>query len=170
MERRSFVKSAAIGAVMPSLINGHHLKAVGLSPWMEAITNTNVETDHVLVIIQLNGGNDGLNMVIPLDQYTNLAAARGNILINENQVLRLNGSATTGLHPAMTGLRDLYHANKLNILQSVGYPQQNFSHFRSTDIWLTASNARETLLTGWAGRYLGTEYPNYPTGCSTRRC
>lgn len=164
MERRSFIKHAALGAVMPSLINGQHVKAVGLSPWLESITNTNVETDHVLVVIQLNGGNDGLNMVMPLDQYTNLAAARGNILVNENQVLRLNGSATTGLHPAMTGLKDMYNAGKLNIIQSVGYPQPNFSHFRATDIWLTASNAREVLVTGWAGRYLGTEYPNYPTG------
>jgi uncharacterized protein (DUF1501 family) len=164
MQRRNFLKNTALGAVMPSLFGGYGVNAVGLSPWMESLTNAATETDHVLVIIQLSGGNDGLNMVIPLDQYTNLAAARGNILINENQVLRLNGAPATGLHPAMTGLRDLFNGGRLKIIQGVSYPTPNFSHFRATDIWQTASNANQLLDTGWMGRYLGTEYPNYPTG------
>ncbi|MFM2269521.1 MAG: hypothetical protein RL757_2962 [Bacteroidota bacterium] len=164
MERRNFLKKAAWGAVMPNLINGHHVSAVGLSPWLESLTNTAVETDHVLVIIQMSGGNDGLNMVIPLDQYTNLAAARGNVLINDTQVLRLNGVTNTGLHPAMTGMRDLFNEGKLRIIQSVGYPTPNFSHFRATDIWLSASNSTEQLYSGWVGRYLNTEYANYPAG------
>jgi uncharacterized protein (DUF1501 family) len=164
MQRRNFIKKAALGAVMPSLFGGYGVHAIGLSPWMEAMTNSTTDTDHVLVIIQLSGGNDGLNMVIPLDQYTNLATARGNILINENQVLRLNGVTATGLHPSMPGLRDLYNGGRLKIIQSVSYPTPNFSHFRATDIWMTASNTNQVLNTGWMGRYLGTEYPNYPTG------
>ena len=149
---------------MPSIFGGYGVNAVGLSPWMESLTNAATDTDHVLVIIQLSGGNDGLNMVIPLDQYTNLATARGNILINENQVLRLNGVTATGLHPAMTGLRDLYNGGRLKIIQGVSYPTPNYSHFRATDIWQTASDSKQVLDTGWMGRYLSSEYPNYPTG------
>jgi uncharacterized protein (DUF1501 family) len=164
MERRNFLKNTALGAVMPSLFGNYGVNAIGLSPWMQSLTNAATQTDHVLVIIQLSGGNDGLNMVIPLDQYTNLATARGNVLINENQVLRLNGVSATGLHPVMTGLRDLYNGGRVKIIQGVSYPTPNFSHFRATDIWQTASNANQLLDTGWMGRYLGTEYPNYPAG------
>ncbi|HLP17770.1 MAG TPA: DUF1501 domain-containing protein, partial [Bacteroidota bacterium] len=104
----------------------------------------------------------GLNMVIPIDQYSALSNARSNILIDEATVLRL--SDKTGLHPSMTGLMDLYTQGKLAVVQGVGYPNQNFSHFRSTDIWLTGSNYNETLTSGWLGRYLDKEYPAYPDG------
>ena len=132
------------------------------SPWLNLLTNAATETNHSLVIIRLSGGNDGLNMVIPLDQYANLASARGNILINENQVLKLSGTTTTGLHPAMTGMQTLYNEGKLKIIQSAGYPTQDFSHFRSTDIWMSASNTNENIYTGWIGRYMMNEYPGYP--------
>jgi uncharacterized protein (DUF1501 family) len=164
MKRRNFLKRAAIGAVMPSLFGNYEVKAVGYSPWLQTLTNTAAETDHVLVILRFNGGNDGLNMVIPLDQYDTLSEARGNILINENQVLRLSGNDKTGLHPAMKGLQTLYNEGKLKIAQGVGYPYQNFSHFRSSDIWMSASNANENITTGWVGRYLSTEYANFPQG------
>ena len=118
----------------------------------------------MLVLIQLNGGNDGLNTVIPLDQYTNLALARSNILIPDTQVLSLNGITGTGLHPSMTGLQQLFNNGKLNIVQSVSYLNPNYSHFRATDIWLTGSDANQVLATGWGGRYLNYEYPNFPTG------
>ena len=74
---------------------------------MQALTASTV-TDHVLVLIQLNGGNDGINTVIPLDQYANLALARQNILIPDTQVLPLSGVTGTGLHPSMNGMRDLF--------------------------------------------------------------
>ena len=122
------------------------------------------ETDHVLVIIQLSGGNDGLNMVIPVSTYNLYNAARTNIAIPQNRILTLNGYADTGLHPSMTGLRSMYNDTKLKIIQAVGYPQPNFSHFRATDIWMTASNSNQEVYTGWAGRYLNYEYPNFPTG------
>lgn len=164
MKRRSFIKNAGVGAVMPGLFGKYGAEAVGLSPWLQSITNTATETDHVLVIIRMNGGNDGLNMVIPLDQYSKLATARPNILINENEVLRLNGNTATGLHPSMTGMQSLYNEGKVKIIQGVGYPTPNFSHFRATDIQMSASNSNQVLTSGWVGRYLATEYPNYPTG------
>lgn len=122
----------------------------------------NQEDDRVLVLIQLNGGNDGLNTIVPKDQYANLAAVRSNILMPENSILDLTD--TVGLHPNMTGLKNVYDNGQLNIIQSVAYPDQNRSHFRSTDIWQTGSNAKEVWTTGWLGRYFNLLHPDYPTG------
>ena len=119
-------------------------------------------SDRVLVLLQLAGGNDGLNMVVPLDQYDNLAQVRGNILPPENSLLDLGN--TLGLHPAMPALADVWLDGKLQILQSVGYPDQNRSHFRSQDIWSTASAADEFLTTGWLGRYFELDHAAYPFG------
>ena len=163
MKRRNFIKNTAVGAIMPKLFGSFGAEAVALSPWLQTLTNAATETDHVLVIIRLTGGNDGLNMVIPLDQYPNLSTARANVLINETAVLRLNGVTGTGLHPAMTGMQTLFNEGKLKIVQGVGYPNQNFSHFRSTDIYMSASDAAQNVSTGWVGRYMSTEYPNYPS-------
>ena len=165
MRRRDFLgKALPAGIVLPSLINGFTFKAFGESPLISALTAATTETDHVLVLIQLNGGNDGLNMVVPLDQYDNLANARSNIILPQSKILSLDGTSHTGLHPAMTGLQSLFNDGKLKIMQSVGYPQPNFSHFRATDIWLTGSDSGTVLNSGWAGRYLGEEYTNYPVG------
>lgn len=149
--------------VLPALLDGFSFKAFAASPLLRALASSAVN-DHVLVLIQLNGGNDGLNTVIPLDQYSNLSSARNNILIPSAQVLSLNGTALTGLHPSMTGIQQLYNSGKVNIVQGVSYPSPNFSHFRATDIWLTASDSAQVLPSGWAGRYLDYEYPNFPTG------
>ncbi len=164
MKRREFLgKSAAL--TVPALISGYAVKALNAnSPLVQALTGTGTDTDHVLVIIQLSGGNDGLNMVIPISTYSLYNAARTNIAIPEAKILRLNGYDKTGLHPSMTGLQSLYNDNKLKIMQAVGYPQPNFSHFRATDIWMTASNSTQEVYTGWAGRYLNYEYPNFPNG------
>jgi uncharacterized protein (DUF1501 family) len=165
MRRREFFQKAVpAGLVMPALINGFTFKAFGASPLIAALTAAPEETDHVLVIIQMTGGNDGLNMVSPLDQFDNLSNARSNIMLPKNKILSLTGTSMTGLHPAMTGLQSLYNDGKVKIVQSVSYPNPNFSHFQATDIWLTGSNSNEVLQTGWVGRYMGQEYPNYPVG------
>ncbi|QQL48819.1 DUF1501 domain-containing protein [Mucilaginibacter ginkgonis] len=165
MNRRDFIgKALPAGVVMPKLINDLTFKAFGVSPFLEALVAAPTETDHVLVLIQLNGGNDGLNTVIPFDQYDNLANARGNIIIPKNKVLKLDGTSYTGIHTAMTGLQSLYNDGKAKIIQSVGYPQPNFSHFRATDIWLTGANSDQVLTSGWAGRYLAQQYTNFPVG------
>lgn len=166
MKRRVFLKNTVpAAAILPAVVNGYSVKAfTGNSPLLQALMNPAIDTDHVLVIVQLNGGNDGLNMVIPVSAYSSYYNARTNIAIPENKILALNGYTKTGLHPAMTGMQTLYNENKLNIVQSVGYPSPNFSHFRATDIWMSGSDSDQVVNTGWAGRYLGTEYPNYPTG------
>lgn len=162
MKRRDFLKYTAPAAILPSFINGFSVQAFGASPLLSALEGAATNNDHVLVMIQLNGGNDGLNMVIPLDQYAKYNAARSNIAIPEGRVLKLAGQTKTGIHPAMTGIQQMYNDGHVSILHSVGYPSPNFSHFRATDIWLTGSDANVVLPTGWGGRYLETEYPDYP--------
>ncbi|MDP4914201.1 MAG: DUF1501 domain-containing protein, partial [Saprospiraceae bacterium] len=112
------------------------------------------------ILIQMNGGNDGLNMVIPIDQYEGLMRVRSNIALPESKVLKLTDKL--GLHSRMTGLATMYKEEKLGILQSVGYPNQNRSHFRSTDIWNSASTSNEYINTGWIGRFLDSKYPGFP--------
>lgn len=104
----------------------------------------------ILVVIQMAGGNDGLNTVIPygFGQYYQL---RPNLAIKPNEVLPLTG--TVGLHPGMTGLNDLYKDGKLAIALGVGYPNPNRSHFRSIEIWQTGEPEKISN-TGWIGRYL----------------
>lgn len=104
-----------------------------------------------LVIIQLSGGNDGLNTVVPFrnDIYYR---ERPQIAIQKNKVLQLNDEL--GFHPAMEGLKSLYDDGLMGIINSVGYPNPDRSHFRSMDIWHTGSNADENWTTGWLGRYL----------------
>lgn len=166
MKRRDFLRQSVPAAtLLPGLLNGFSVKAYpASSPLMQALAGNAIDTDKVLVIIQLNGGNDGLNMVIPIDTYGDYRNARSNIAIPQNRILPLNGNAKTGLHPSMTGMQTLYNEGKLAIVQAVGYPSPNFSHFRATDIWMSASDANVNVDSGWAGRYLATEFPNYPNG------
>ncbi|MBL7784780.1 MAG: DUF1501 domain-containing protein [Chitinophagales bacterium] len=167
MKRRDFLKYTTGSVVLPTLLNGFCVQTLAASPFIAATANTAVETDRVLVLVYLYGGNDGLNTVIPLDKYAALNNVRSNVIIPENAVLPLNGVTTIGLHPAMTGMQQLFNDGKLKIIQSVGYPNPDFSHFRSTDIWLTASNTDQYLSTGWMGRYLEQQYPGYPVDYPT---
>jgi uncharacterized protein (DUF1501 family) len=165
MKRKDFLLSAIpAAAILPEVINGYSVKAMSsASPLVQALLRGTTLTDHVLVIIQLSGGNDGLNMVIPVADYSNYFNARTNIAIPENRVLPI-GVSGTGIHPSMTGLQTLFNEGKAKLVQAVGYPQPNFSHFRATDIWMSGSNSNQEVYSGWAGRYLNYEYPNFPTG------
>jgi len=163
MKRRKFISGISAASLLPGLVAGQSFKTFANSPLLQLLSTTS-ETDHVLVLIQLNGGNDGINTVIPLDQYSALSAARSNILIPSAQVLPLSGTNATGIHPAMSGFQQLFNNGKASIVQGVSYPSPNFSHFRATDIWLTGSDSSTVLNSGWAGRYLDYEFPNFPVG------
>lgn len=165
MKRRQFLGRTLSTLAAPALVNGFALKGFAANTLLHRVlTAAPPMNDHVLVMVRLAGGNDGLNTVIPLDQYANYLNARTNIAIPQNRILPLSGLATTGLHPSMTGMQSMFSEGQLGIVQSVGYPNPNFSHFRATDIWLTGSASEEILLSGWAGRYLSYEYPDYPNG------
>jgi len=167
MDRRKFLRNTVpVAVTMPALLNGFSFTAQGAeSNLARLLEQTLTDTDHVFVLVQLGGGNDGLNMVIPLDIYGNYYNARTNVAIPQSQVLRLDGTDKSGLHPAMTAMQNMFNEGKMNIVQSVGYENPSFSHFRDTDVWNsgdTRKNRRERVKTGWMGRYLESEYPGYP--------
>ncbi len=166
MKRRQFLKnSIPAGVILPGLINGYSIKAFAEdSPFVQALMLPTTLTDHVVVLVQLNGGNDGLNMVIPIEYYGSYMNARPNIAIPQNKTLAIPGTDKIGLHPSMTGLQELFKTGKATVVQSVGYPAPSFSHFRATDIWMSASESNQVVNSGWAGRYLNYEYPNFPNG------
>ena len=107
--------------------------------------------DTILVVVQLTGGNDGLNTVVPYnhDEYRK---ARPKLAIPASDVLKIND--TVGLHPSARGLSDLLEAGKLAIVQGVGYPNPNRSHFESMDVWHTCQRKGNPRSTGWLGRFL----------------
>ena len=161
MKRRDFLKAAAPATVLPFFVGGFSIKAFANNPFLQTLMQ-NESSDRVLVLIQLIGGNDGLSTLIPLDQYSQMSKARANILIAEKDTLKITD--TLAFHTQFSGMQNLFKQGKLAIVQNVGYPTPNFSHFRSTDIWLTGSDYNEVLSTGWMGRYLDQQYPGYPAG------
>lgn len=110
----------------------------------------------ILVVVQLAGGNDGLNMAIPYadDAYHR---ARPSLAIDSKDVLKLNNYV--GLHPNLKGLKGLYDNGQMCVVQGVGYPNPNRSHFRATDIWESAAPNQEVETSGWLGRYFDNTCP-----------
>jgi uncharacterized protein (DUF1501 family) len=115
----------------------------------------------IMVVVQLSGGNDGLSMVIPYgdDVYYR---GRGNISHPASQVLKIDNYI--GLHPSLTALKSLYDSGDMAIVQGVGYPNPNRSHFRAMDIWQSAQPERQQPTNGWIGRYFDNTCP----GCDPR--
>ncbi|TAH18706.1 MAG: DUF1501 domain-containing protein [Cytophagales bacterium] len=157
MNRRAFLNQFSLlsGSVAVGL-GGIQLRAFA-HPLLLDVQSTNGK---VLVLVQLTGGNDGLNTLIPFEDslYYN---SRPQIAIPKAQVLRLDNNM--GFHPSMGSFKELYEGGKMKIMQSVGYENQNRSHFRSTDIWLSASNSDEFLFDGWLGRFLSHSFPEFPS-------
>lgn len=115
-------------------------------------------TSECLIFIQLNGGNDGLNTFIPYEDPL-YKVLRPNIGLSNNQVI--NKSNGMGFHPMLKGLSSIQQNGHLSIVQNVGYPEPNRSHFRSQEIWQTASSSNEYLSNGWIGRYLDLQCSNH---------
>lgn len=156
MKRRDFLRNTSLASLsLPFISNGFSMQAIS----KELFEYSKNAEDRVLVLIRMNGGNDGLNMVFPIDQYANLMVQRPNILIPQNQLLNL--TSDVALHPKMTGMQQMFNNGKLSVIQNVGYPEANRSHFRSMDIWTTgALDINQT--SGWLGRYFDATYPNFP--------
>ena len=146
--RRAFLSKsfgvAVLGGTLPSFL-GRAALAQPLPTF-----GTSIDPGNVLVVIQMGGGNDGLNTIVPYsdDAYHRVRPAIG---VAETSVLRINDRI--GLNPVMAPLDDLYKAGRVAIVQGVGYPNANRSHFEATQIWETASPERP-LSNGWLGRYL----------------
>ena len=178
MKRRDFIKKSAAGVaaagVLPLAIGGMPGRALARNPIFDALTNAATDSDRVLVLINLEGGNDGLNTVIPFEDpiYQMKRPNTGFLTTAEQAILRNDFKLRDGI--ALNSVMDfrasagqkymmkLWKDGKLAVVNNVGYADPNRSHFRSTDIWNTASDSNVILTTGWIGRYLLTQYPDYP--------
>tara|TARA_B110000003_G_scaffold104884_1_gene107219 strand:+ start:2057 stop:3694 length:1638 start_codon:yes stop_codon:yes gene_type:complete len=173
MKRRNFLKLSASAS------------AIGLLPFelKAVLKSVNLSTCDIsnrkLVLINLAGGNDGLNTIIPINNYDTYANLRPTLKIPElgpNSYITLDSELADnqliGLHPALTGFKSLYDQGRMRILQSVGYPSQNKSHFASTDLYSTGNDGNSLgngNNSGWIGRFMETYYANelndsYPLG------
>lgn len=151
--RRQFLRTSMLGAAatwtVPVFLEKTFFALNAMAA--EAVTQTATGKDGtILVVLQMAGGNDGLNMVVPYEDDA-YHVARPRLALPANQILKINDYV--GLNPKLTGLKSLYDEGHLAIVQGVGYPNPNRSHFRSTEIWQTASDADRTLSQGWLGRY-----------------
>ncbi len=145
IKRRTFIQSGSLATasfMIPSFLKGMQ--------YNNALSKGN----KVLVVIQLSGGNDGLNTIIP---FTNdiYYRERPRLAIKSNEALKLTTDA--GLHPSLTRFKSMFDEGELAILNNVGYPNPDRSHFRSMDIWHSASNSNEYINSGWLGRYLDAQ-------------
>jgi hypothetical protein len=166
MKRRDFIQYSSASFFLPLILDGFGAKAhtQATTPFMRAMLDVSDANDNVLVVIQLAGGNDGLNTVIPIDQYETYSSAsfRGNIAIDQKKILPLKDTNQIGLHPSLKGLQRLYNEGKLSIVHAAGYPNPSFSHFRASDIWFTAVDADKLSTSGWLGRYMSDRYQDFP--------
>lgn len=164
MKRRHFIKLSATASVIGLTPFEIQAALKSVMPILECPDVSNRK----LVLINLAGANDGLNTLIPLNQYDTYSNLRPDIKIPEsglNQYIRLDttlaDSQQIGLNPILTGFKSLYDEGVLRILQSVGYPSQNKSHFKSTDLYFTGNDGNSLLNgaeTGWMGRFMELFY------------
>lgn len=145
--RRDFIASglasAAAGLIVPPV----------LAKGVLAASNDGVQNDHVLVVLQLGGGNDGLNTLVPHGDPAYLAA-RPTIGMTPDKVLNIDGQF--GLNPMLPGIRSLYDAGKVAVVRGVGYPTPTYSHFEALHVWEYADPARR-VTDGWLGKLLATQ-------------
>jgi uncharacterized protein (DUF1501 family) len=167
MKRRKFLQLSALSSTSALFLNGHKVQALTQSSFLNQIPE-HVIDGRSLVLIQLRGGNDGLNTLVPYNQYDDYAAMRPTIKLQEigpNAAYQLDTTLSLDsqmlLHPSLTGFKTLYDAGKMNIIKAVGYPTLNKSHFAGRALMFkggdgTPINANKT--NGWIARFLHSGY------------
>ncbi|MEL6867307.1 MAG: DUF1501 domain-containing protein, partial [Bacteroidota bacterium] len=155
--RRSFLKNVGMVGSASLVLGNLPLTAFGASPLAMALNEG--PSDRILILIRLNGGNDGLNTIIPLYDYDNYRNLRPTIGIAESDYTKL--SDEFAIPNTLLDLNPLWQEGKMKVVNTVGYPNQNLSHFRSSDIWASASDANVNDTSGWLGRYLSNIYPDF---------
>jgi uncharacterized protein (DUF1501 family) len=158
--RRSFLQALGIAGSGSMMLGSNMLSASAPSPLTAAIANA--DTDSILILIRLSGGNDGLSTVIPIEQYDTYANARPNIYIPESKILKL--SDEFGIPTYMNSLEPMWGAGQVKAVHGVGYENQSLSHFTGSDIYANTdltTTGFDGLNTGWMGRYFENIYPDY---------
>jgi uncharacterized protein (DUF1501 family) len=167
MERRKFIQISALSSASTLFLNGHQIKAFSKTNLLEEIPSEIID-GRSLVMIQLSGGNDGLNTLIPLNQYDNYANLRPTAKIKNtgaNSGLELDSTLALEdqllIHPSLTGFKSLYDSGKLRIIHNVGYPRINKSHFTSRALMFNGGDGtpeNSTKTSGWMARFLNSGY------------
>lgn len=170
MKRRNFLKILPAAGVSSFVVNGFALRPFANSKIAKLVGDCDGIRDRALILIQLKGGNDGINNLIPIAQYDRYADLRKTIRIPDSGAgayidldTTLKDSKRVGLHPAMTAVKDMYDKGLVNIIQGVGYQSPNQSHFKSTDLWLAGGDGTPenfSIPTGWMGRSLQALFPD----------
>lgn len=159
MTRREFIQKGltivAAGATAPAFVTRTALAMANPFDIAQTTSRPGVPDDNILVVVQMGGGNDGLNTLVPFadDAYYR---ARPRLAVARKDVIQL--TSDLGLHPRMKRFKDLYDRGLAAIVQGVGYPNPNRSHFKSMEIWHTA-DTEGRLRVGWIGRYFDSECP-----------
>ena len=154
--RRSFIQALGIGGSGSLLLGGSMLRASSVSPLAVALNKA--DSDRILVLIRLQGGNDGLNTIVPMSQYDTYANYRPNIYHRENDLISLN--ADFSIPNYMSPLESMWGDGKMKVVHGVGYQDQSLSHFTSSDIWAAAKEEVE-YEEGFLGRHFTEKYPDY---------
>ncbi len=155
--RRSFLTTMGLTASMSMLLGKIPLTAYAGSPLAYALNQS--ESDRILVLIRLAGGNDGLNTIIPLYDYSNYKKFRPTLAIPQNELFKLNDEV--GIPRYMNSLESLWKGGGMKVVNGVGYPNQDYSHFNSMKIWETASDSDNVGESGWMGRFFENQYPDF---------
>lgn len=155
--RRSFLKNLGLVGTAGMVLNHLPVSAVGTSALGQALAAT--DSDRIMVLIRLKGGNDGLNTIIPLHDFGRYQALRPDLHIPQADTWSLNGAL--GINNHLSALEPLWNDGQMKVINNVGYPDQNLSHFRSSDIWASTSDSDEFVSSGWLGRYLEEEHPDF---------
>jgi uncharacterized protein (DUF1501 family) len=160
MTRREFIHKGltivAVGATAPSFLTRTALAMANPFDIAQVTSRPGVPDDNVLVVVQMGGGNDGLNTIVPFndDAYYR---ARPRLAVPKNEVIRVDGDH--GFHPRMAKLKEMLDRGNLAVVQGVGYPNPSRSHFKSMEIWQTADPDGRAMRVGWIGRYFDSKCP-----------
>lgn len=155
--RRSFIRNVGITSGMSMLLGNLPITASAASPLSQALSNS--ETDRILVLIRLKGGNDGLNTIVPLYDYSTYRNLRPNIGLKESEITKINDAI--GVPKTLNPLTPFWQEGQMKIIHSVGYPEQNLSHFRSSDLWASAQDDQTFDGSGWYGRLIENQFPDF---------
>ena len=154
--RRSFIQ--ALGLVGAGSMTLGHAAITATKPSPLSVALSEVDNDNILVIVQLKGGNDGLNTIVPVYDYATYANLRPTIRYDQNDLLNLD--ANFAIPNFMNSLESMWGDGQMKVVHGVGYPDQNLSHFRSSEIWASTDEVNSEP-TGWWGRYFEDLYPDY---------
>jgi uncharacterized protein (DUF1501 family) len=168
MDRRKFVRNMSLAGTGGIMLGGVPMQLLAGNANLKALL-AETPGDKVMVFIQLHGGNDGLNTIVPINQYNEYYTWRPNIALPQqgsrkiiNLDTQLTGDNQVGIHPDMLAFKQMYDDGSASVVLNVGYDNMNLSHFRGRDILFMGGGSSDYYNSGWMGRFLDIEYPGYP--------